>query len=48
MLYNHSEVKKIYKSDYQINRAVEDGKLFKLDKGVWLWLQKILKLLKIQ
>ena len=31
MLYNHSEVKKIYNSDYQINRAVEDGKLFKLD-----------------
>ena len=35
MLYNHSEVKKIYNSDYQINRAVENGKLFKLDKGVY-------------
>lgn len=35
MLYNHNEVKKIYKSDYQINKAIESGKLYKLDKGVY-------------
>lgn len=35
MLYNHSEIKKIYKSDYQISKAIEDGNLFKLDKGIY-------------
>jgi predicted transcriptional regulator of viral defense system len=35
MLYNHNEVKKIYKSDYQIKKALKDGILYKLDKGVY-------------
>ncbi|MBQ3922672.1 MAG: nucleotidyltransferase [Spirochaetales bacterium] len=35
MLYNHNEIKKIYKSDYQIKKAISDGKLYKLDKGVY-------------
>ena len=35
MLYNYSEIRKIYKSDYQISKAIEDGKLFKLDKGIY-------------
>lgn len=35
MLYNHNEVKKIYNSDYQIKKAVEEGKLYKLEKGVY-------------
>ncbi len=35
MLYNHSEIKKLYKSDYQIKKAISDGKLYKLDKGVY-------------
>lgn len=35
MLYNHNEVKKIYKSDYQIKKAIKDGLLYKLDKGVY-------------
>lgn len=35
MLYNHNEVKKIYKSDYQIKKAIKDGILYKLDKGVY-------------
>ena len=35
MLYNHNEVKKIYKSDYQIKKAIKDGLLYKLDIGVY-------------
>ena len=35
MLYNHNEVKKIYKSDYQIKKAIRDGCLYRLDKGVY-------------
>jgi predicted transcriptional regulator of viral defense system len=35
MLYNHNEVKKLYKSDYQIKKAIKDGILYKLDKGVY-------------
>lgn len=35
MLYNHNEIKEIYKSDYQIKKAINDGILYKLDKGVY-------------
>lgn len=35
MLYNHNEVKEIYKSDYQIKKAIKDGLLYKLDIGVY-------------
>ena len=35
MLYSHSEVKQIYKSDYQIKKAIEEGILYKLEKGVY-------------
>ena len=35
MLYNHNEIKKKYKSDYQIKKAISAGELYKLDKGVY-------------
>lgn len=35
MSYDYKEVKKIYKSDYQIKKAIKDGLLYKLDKGVY-------------
>lgn len=35
MLYTHKELLKIYKSNYQIEKAVREQKIFKLEKGIY-------------
>ena len=35
MLYNHSEIKDKYKSTYQIRKALENKKIFKIEKGIY-------------
>ena len=35
MLYSHSEIKKIYKTTYQIRKAISNKKIFKIEKGIY-------------
>lgn len=35
MVYTHKELKKKYGSDYQINKAVKEGKLYKIESGIY-------------
>jgi len=35
MIYTHKELGSIYKSDYQIRKAIADGRIYKLDKGLY-------------
>ena len=35
MLYNHKELLKKYKSNYQIEKAVRENKIFKIEKGIY-------------
>lgn len=35
MLYTHKELLKTYKSNYQIEKAVREQKVFKIEKGIY-------------
>ena len=35
MLYTHKELEKLNKSDYQIKKAIAEGKLFKIERGLY-------------
>ena len=35
MLFNYNEVLKIYKNDYQINKALSRHKIYKVEKGIY-------------
>lgn len=35
MLYTHKELLNIYKSNYQIEKAVKENKIFKIEKGIY-------------
>ena len=35
MIYKYKELKKKYKSDYQIKKAISDKKIYKLDDGIY-------------
>ena len=35
MLFNYNEVLKIYKNDYQINKALSRHKIYKIEKGIY-------------
>ena len=35
MLYNHSEIKKIYKTTYQIRKAMNNKEIYKIEKGIY-------------
>lgn len=35
MLFNYNEVLKIYKNDYQINKALSKHKIYKVEKGIY-------------
>ena len=35
MLFNYNEVFKIYKNDYQINKALSKHKIYKVEKGIY-------------
>ena len=35
MLYNHSEIKKIYKTTYQIRKAINNKEIYKIEKGIY-------------
>ena len=35
MLYTYNELVEIYKTDYKIKKAIADGKMFKIEKGIY-------------
>ena len=35
MLYTHKELLNKYKSNYQIEKAVKENKIFKIEKGIY-------------
>lgn len=35
MLYSHKEVKEIYKTTYQIRKALDNKKIYKIEKGIY-------------
>ncbi len=35
MIYNHKEMKEKYKSDYQINKAIKNKKIYKIEKNLY-------------
>ena len=35
MIYTHKELEALFKSDYQIKKAIADGKIFKIEKGIY-------------
>lgn len=35
MIYNHKELKEKYKSDYQINKAIENKEIYKIEKNIY-------------
>ena len=35
MIYTHKELKKKYSSNYQIQKAVKEGKLYKIESGIY-------------
>ncbi len=35
MIYNHKEIKEKYKSDYQINKAIENKEIYKIEKNIY-------------
>ena len=35
MIYNHKEIKEKYKSDYQINKAIENKVIYKIEKNIY-------------
>ena len=35
MIYNHKEMKEKYKSDYQINKAIENKEIYKIEKNIY-------------
>lgn len=35
MIYNHNELKKKYKSDYQINKAIKNNEIYKIEKNIY-------------
>jgi predicted transcriptional regulator of viral defense system len=35
MIYTYIELEKLFKSDYQIKKAIADGKIFKIEKGIY-------------
>ena len=34
-IYTHKELEKLYKSDYQIKKAIFDKKIYKIEKGIY-------------
>lgn len=41
MIFNHKEIKEKYKSDYQINKAIENKEIYKIEK-IYIPIRKIL------
>ena len=35
MIFNHKELKEKYKSDYQINKAIENKEIYKIEKNIY-------------
>lgn len=35
MIYNHKEIKEKYKSDYKINKAIENKEIYKIEKNIY-------------
>jgi len=35
MIYTHKELEKLFKSDYQIKKAIADKEIFKIEKGIY-------------
>ena len=35
MIFNHKEIKEKYKSDYQINKAIENKERYKIEKNIY-------------
>ena len=35
MIYTHKELEKIFKSDYQIVKATAEGKIYKIERGIY-------------
>ncbi len=35
MIYNHKEMKEKYKSDYQINKAIKNKEIYKIEKNIY-------------
>ena len=35
MIYNHKEIKEKYKTDYQIRKAIENKKIYKIEKNIY-------------
>jgi len=35
MLFNHKELEEIFKSDYQIKKAIAEGHIYKIERGVY-------------
>ena len=55
MVYTHKELKEKYGSDYQIQKAVKDGYLYKIESGIYSDKQNnhfmsfwLLKLIEVQ
>lgn len=40
MIYNHKEIKEKYKSDYQIDKALKNKEIYKIEK-IYILTQKI-------
>jgi len=39
MVYTHKELEKLFKSDYQIKKAIADKKIYKIEKGIYSYKQ---------
>ena len=35
MIFNHKEIKDMYKSDYQIKKAIENKEIYKIEKNLY-------------
>ena len=35
MLYNYSEILKLYKNDYNLLNAIKSKKIFKIERGIY-------------
>lgn len=35
MIYTHKELENIYQSDYQIKKAISEGKIYKIERGIY-------------
>ena len=47
MIYNHKEIKEKYKSDYQINKAIENKEIYKIETKLDIGVYKTLILNKM-